>query len=338
MTHTENAPLESWLAQETPEPVLEPALPIVDPHHHLWDLRKMTGEPFTSFQQKVYLGEEISNDIAMSGHNIVQTVFAQCNAFYRTDGPEELRAVGETEFVHEIAALSRSGLYGNTQLCAGIFSAADLRLGDKVEPVLQAHMAASQYFRGVRTAFPRDLNDEFMAGYNMLAKHNLSFDHYSPDHQRLPVLAKLARMQPDVTIIVNHLGGKIDPGANNDAFDQWRQSIDTIAACSNVVLKVGGAQQRVGPWEPPFHANQRNNPIGSEALCALLYPWYTYAIGAFGPDRCMFESNFPVDKECVSYRTLWNTFKCIADKSGLSDSEKEDMFSGTAKRVYRLHD
>jgi predicted TIM-barrel fold metal-dependent hydrolase len=336
VTDPQDGALERWLARESPERVLEPDLPIVDPHHHLWDLRQFTTEPFVLFEQKVYLCEEITDDIQRSGHNVVQTVFAQCNAFYRADGPQAMQPVGETEFANGIAAMSRSGLYGPTQLCAGIFSAADLRAGKDVEPVLLAHMAASANFRGVRTAFPTDLNDQFMAGYAMLARHDLSFDSYSPDHQRLPALARLAAAQPDVTVIVNHLGGKVDPDAGSDEFTKWRKSIDQVAACSNVVMKVGGAQQRVGRWTPRIHMDQLAEPMGSEALCELLYPWYSYVIDVFGPDRCMFESNFPVDKECVSYRTLWNLFKRIAAKAGLSESEKAAMFSGTAARAYRL--
>jgi predicted TIM-barrel fold metal-dependent hydrolase len=336
MTHPENDPITQWLAREVPEPVLEPELPIIDPHHHLWDLRKATSQPFLSFAQKVYLCEEITNDIALSGHNVVQTVFAQCAAFYRADGPEAMKCVGETEFVHGIAAMSRSGLYGATRLCTGIFGAADLRAGKAVEPVLQAHLAASGYFRGIRSAFPRDLNVEFLEGCSALAKHRLSFDNYSPDCERLRTLAKLANAQPDMTIIVNHLGGKIDPASGPDEFTKWRECIDAVARCPNVVMKVGGAQQRVGPWEPPFHMHRRATPIDSTELCDMLYPWYSHAIAAFGPDRCMFESNFPVDKECVSYRTLWNAFKRIAAKAGLSETEKAQMFSGTAARVYRL--
>lgn len=332
----DNARIDTWLEQETAEPVVEPELPIIDPHHHLWDLRRMTAEPFLSFQQKIYLCEEFANDILQSGHNVVQTVFAQCNAFYRADGPDELKPVGETEFANGIAAMSRSGLYGPTQLCAGIFSAADLRTGKDVERVLLAHLNASPNFRGIRTAFPKDLNDQFMAGYALLAKYNLSFDNYSPDHQRLERLADLARARPDVPIIVNHLGGRVDPDAGSENFAQWRESINAIASCPNVVMKVGGAQQRVGPWEPGFHMNQLDRPLGSEALCELLYPWYSCVIEAFGPDRCMFESNFPVDRECVSYRTLWNLFKRIAAKAGLSETEKTDIFSGTAARTYRL--
>ena len=336
MTHPENEPLDRWLAQQTPETVLEAELPIIDPHHHLWDIRNASTEPHVSFQQKVYLCEEITNDIVNAGHNVVQTVFAQCGAFYRADGPNEMKCVGETEFVHGIAAMSRSGIYGATRLCTGIFGTADLRAGRTVEPVIQAHLAASPNFRGIRSAFPRDLNADFMAGYAVLGKYNLSFDNYSPDYERLPALAKLGAAYPDVPIIVNHLGGRIDPDASTDAVADWQKCIDAIAACPNAVMKVGGAQQRVGPWEPPFHKNRGHNPIGSEELCELLYAYYIYAIEAFGPDRCMFESNFPVDKECVSYRTLWNAFKRIAAKAGLSEAEKTQMFSGTAARIYRL--
>ena len=183
---TENTDIESWIAKETPEEVIEPELPIIDPHHHLWDLRARNG---MGFRQEVYLCEEISKDIANSGHNVVQTVFAQCGAFYRADGPEEFRVIGETEFVHGIAAMSRSGVYGDTRLCTGIFSAADLRLGDAVAGVLEAHINASEYFRGVRTAFPSDLNEQFLAGFAQLEKYNLSYDNWSPDFSRLPRLA-----------------------------------------------------------------------------------------------------------------------------------------------------
>ena len=333
-TSTENNAIETWQQQETPESILEPGLKIIDPHHHLWDLR--TIEPHTSFEQKVYLCEDFSNDITKAGHNIVQTVFAECGTFYRADGPDPMRCIGETEFVHGMAAMSRSGLYGPTRLCTGIFGTVDLQLGHAVEEVLQGHMDASTYFRGIRSAFPSDLNQEFLDGFAMLAKHELSFDNYSPDFERLPTLAKLASRFPSVTVIVNHLGGKIDPDADADTVASWQRAIDAIAACPNAVMKAGGVQKRVGPWEPPFHMRKRPTPISSEDLCQLLYSYYAYAIDQFGPERCMFESNFPVDKECVSYRTLWNAFKRIAAKAGLSEAEKADIFSGTAARAYRL--
>lgn len=332
--YPENKAIDDWLAQETPETVLEPDLPIIDPHHHLWDHRAI--DPGMGFEQKLYLCEELTNDIIQSGHNIRQTVFAQCGAFYRADGPEEMRSVGETEFVNGVAAMSRSGIYGDARLCTGIFSAADLRLGAAAEPVLQAHIAASPNFRGIRTAFPSDLNAQFLEGYALLAKHNLSFDNWSPNAARLPVLAQLANKHPEVTVIVNHFGGQIDANASADDHANWRANLDSVAKCANTVLKVGGVQMRVGAWEPAFHMHQQAAPSSSEELCEILYPFYEYAIQAFGPERCMFESNFPVDRECVSYRTLWNLFKRVAAKAGLSESEKTAMFSGTAARAYRL--
>jgi len=336
MTHPENKALDNWLAKQRPEVVLEPDRPIIDPHHHLWDLRRMSGEPLDSFQQKVYLIEEMTNDITQSGHNVVQTVFAQCMAFYRLSGDPTLRSVGETEFANGIAAMSASGLYGPSRLCTGIFSEVDLRNGQDAEPALQAHIAASANFRGIRGLFPSDLNDEYLAGYALLAKYDLSFDNYSPDVRRLSVLAELASRQPEVPVIVNHLGGKIDPEAPAERITQWQEGLKTIARAPNAFLKVGGAQQRVGPWEPSFHMNRSPTPMDSEALCETLYPFYEFAINTFGPERCMFESNFPVDKESVSYRSLWNLFKRIANKAGYSESEKQALFSGTAARAYRL--
>ena len=334
-SYPENVDIEQWIAKETPEPALEPNLPIIDPHHHLWDQRQFPKRP-ESFRQEVYLCEEISNDIGESGHNVVQTVFAQCGAFYRADGPEEMRCVGETDFVHGVAAMSRAGLYGDVRLCTGIFSTVDLRSGEAAEPVVEAQLAASENFRGIRSAFPSDLNDQFLAGFALLQKYNLSYDNWSPDFTRLPTLAELANKFPEVTIIVNHLGGQIDPNADEETVAEWRRCIDAVAACPNAVMKTGGAQMRVGPWEPAYHMHQADAPMGSEAFCEILYPFYSYVMEAFGPERCMFESNFPVDKECISYGTLWNLFKRIAAKAGLSDAEKTAMFSGTAARAYRL--
>ena len=333
MSIAENSDIENWIAKETPETTIEPELPIIDPHHHLWDLRKNNQ---MGFRQEVYLCEEISRDIQDSGHNVVQTVFAQCGAFYRADGPEEMKCIGETEFVNGIAAMSRSGLYGSTRLCTGIFSTADLRLGSGVEAVLEAHLQASFNFRGIRSAFPSDLNDTFLKGFSLLEKYDLSYDNWSPDFSRLPRLADLANKCPGVTVIVNHLGGRIDPEASEEEIAAWQKAIDSVAACSNTVMKLGGAQMRVGDWEPAYHMHIADSPWSSDRFLDTLFSRYQYAIEAFGPERCMFESNFPVDKDCISYGTLWNLFKKIANKLGLSESEKRAMFSGTAAKAYRL--
>ena len=333
MSIAENSDIENWIAKETPETTIEPELPIVDPHHHLWDLRKNNQ---MGFRQEVYLCEEISSDIQDSGHNVVQTVFAQCGAFYRADGPEEMKCIGETEFVNGIAAMSRSGLYGSTRLCTGIFSTADLRLGSGVEEVLEAHLQASSNFRGIRSAFPSDLNDTFLEGFSLLEKYDLSYDNWSPDFSRLPRLADLANKCPGVTVIVNHLGGRIDPEASKEEIAAWQKAIDSVAACSNTVMKLGGAQMRVGDWEPAYHMHIADSPWSSDRFLDTLFSRYQYAIEAFGPERCMFESNFPVDKDCISYGTLWNLFKKMANKLGLSESEKKAVFSGTAAKAYRL--
>ena len=333
MSIAENSDIENWIAKETPETTIEPELPIIDPHHHLWDLRKNNQ---MGFRQEVYLCEEISNDIQDSGHNVVQTVFAQCGAFYRADGPEEMKCIGETEFVNGIAAMSRSGLYGSTRLCTGIFSTADLRLGSRVEAVLEAHLQASSNFRGIRSAFPSDLNDTFLEGFSLLEKYDLSYDNWSPDFSRLPRLADLANKCSGVTVIVNHLGGRIDPEASEEEIAAWQKAIDSVAACSNTVMKLGGAQMRVGDWEPAYHMHIADSPWNSDRFLDTLFSRYQYAIEAFGPERCMFESNFPVDKDCISYGTLWNLFKKMANRLGLSDAEKKAVFSGTAAKAYRL--
>ncbi len=336
MTIAENNEIDTWLAREAPEEVLEPALPIIDPHHHLWDMRRARLAP-DSFRQRLYLCDEISRDITESGHNVVQTVFAQCGAFYRADGPAEMRCIGETEFVHGIAAMSRSGIYGETRLCTGIFSTADLRLGAAAEPILEAHLHASEYFRGIRSAFPSDLNQTFLEGFALLGKHDLSYDNWSPNYLRLPRLADLANKFPETTVIVNHLGGRIDPAATDSEIAEWRRCIDAVAACPNTVMKLGGAQMRIEDWEPPYHMQQTEQPRNSEFFCETLLPWYQYALEAFGPERCMFESNFPVDRECLSYRACWNLFKRISASMGLSEAEKTAVFSGTAAKAYRLN-
>ena len=333
MAIDQNKDIERWIEAEELESVLEPELPIIDPHHHLWDLRKLNE---LGFRQEVYLCEEISNDIAQSGHNIHKTVFAQCGAFYRADGPENMRCVGETDFANGIAAMSRSGLYGNTDLCAGIFSSADMRLGESVQAVLEAHLEASQNFRGIRTALPSELHSNFIDAFGVVEKLDLTYDNWSPDFLRLPTLANLARRFPGVTIVVNHLGGKIDARASDADKLSWRSTIETIAKCPNVVMKLGGAQMRVGEWEPHFHMNKIAIPQSSENFLNDLLPYYAHAIDCFGPERCMFESNFPVDKECISYRTLWNLFKKIANQLGLSDTEKSSVFYDCAKSTYKL--
>ncbi|HET6470409.1 MAG TPA: amidohydrolase family protein [Pseudomonadales bacterium] len=327
----------TWLAQVN-EPVLEPELPICDPHHHLWD-----------FPNSRYLLDELLLDTG-SGHNVVSTVFVECGSMYRADGPAPLKCVGETEFVNGIAAMSASGGYGAIRACKGIVGLADLNLGERVGAVLDAHMAVGDRFKGIRHAAGWDASDQvrkshtnptrgmlldktFRQGFRELGKRGLSFDAWLY-HPQIPELTDLARAFPDTTIILDHFGGPLGigpyEGKGAEVFALWKRSITELAKCPNVVAKLGGIAMPINGFG--FHKRER--PATSDELVAAGGDYYRHAIDCFGPERCMFESNFPVDKASCSYRTLWNAFKKIA--AGASNTEKAALFHDTAVRVYRL--
>ena len=329
---------QEWLDRRT-EPILEPELPIVDPHHHLWDRPGWR-----------YLLDELLADTS-SGHNVGATVYVQARAMYRATGPEEMRPVGETEFINGVAAMSASGIYGKTRHCAGIVGHADLTLGSRVEPVLAAHIrAGGDRFRGIRhiTAWDADasvrnpayspprglLGDKtFREGFAVLGRLGLSFDAWLY-HPQIGELADLARAFPATKIVLNHVGGPIGIGAyagkRNEVFSVWAASIKTLATCPNVCVKLGGLGMRMGGFG--FH--EQPEPPSSEALAAAWRPYVETCIAAFGASRCMFESNFPVDKGSYGYPVFWNACKLLA--KGASKTEKADLFAGTAARFYRL--
>jgi L-fuconolactonase len=331
-----------WLAL-TVEEALEPDLPICDPHHHLWDRQPARVAPR-------YLLDEILDD-AGAGHNVVSTVFIECGAMFRRDGPEALRPVGETEFVNGIAAMSASGLYGKTRVAAGIIGTADLRLGDAVGAVLDAQIAAGGgRFRGIRRAAAWDadpavpahrtnpgpklfLRDDFRAGFAQLARRRLTFEAWCY-HRQIPDVTALARAFPDTTIILNHFGGPLGigpyAGKAQEVFTEWRGLIGELATCPNVVAKLGGINMEMNG----FGWHERPRPPSSKELADATRHYYEHTIEKFGADRCMFESNFPVDKASCSYTVLWNSFKRLT--SGGSAVEKAKLFHDTAARVYRL--
>jgi predicted TIM-barrel fold metal-dependent hydrolase len=331
-------PNAEWLAQYR-EDALEPVLPIVDPHHHLWERADHR-----------YLLPDLLADTG-GGHNVVATVFVECAAMYRAAGPKEMSPVGETEFVNGVAAMSASGGYGATKVCAGIVGFADLSLGDRVAAVLEAHVnAGGSRFRGIRHAAGWDASDQirnshtnppqgllrdatFRAGFARLAPLGLSFDAWMY-HPQLDDLVDLARSFPGTSIILDHVGGPLGygpyAGKADETFQRWTQSIKALAACPNIVVKLGGLGMRIGVFD--FHT--RAAPVPSETLATAWKPWIDTVITAFGAARCMYESNFPVDKITCSYTVLWNAFKRLA--AGASAAEKAALFSGTASRVYRL--
>jgi len=329
---------QDWL-DRWQEEILEPGLPIVDPHHHLWDRPGWR-----------YLLDELLADLN-SGHNVVATVFLQCRAMHRADGPEELRPVGETEFVNGVAAMSASGIYGPARVCAGIVGHADLGLGARVQDVLEAHLrAGGGRFRGIRhiSAWDADasvmnpvnppppglLGDPaFREGFARLAPLDLSFDAWLY-HPQIHELTALARAFPTTRIVLNHVGGPVGigvyAGRREEVFDRWASAIRALAACPNVYVKLGGLGMRVGGFD--FH--DRPEPPTSEALAAAWRPYVQTCVEAFGAARSMFESNFPVDKGSYGYAAFWNGCKRLA--RGASPTEKAELFGRAAARFYRL--
>ncbi|MCI0904275.1 MAG: amidohydrolase family protein [Chloroflexi bacterium] len=329
-----------WLAL-TQEPTLEPDLPICDPHHHFWDLRPQS----TPYQR--YLLHELNGDI-YSGHNVRSTVFLEARSMYRSGGPAELRPVGEVEFVQGLAAASASGVYGPARAAAAIIGHADLKLAGNVAPVLEALQAASpNRFRGIRhnvTWNPDPdwdnretegilANADFREGARVLSRKGLVLD-LMQSFPQLPEIADFARAMPDLPVIVNHIGGVSRVGiyANKDdeIIPHWREGIAAVAACPNVTMKLGGmGMPRFG-----YGWHSRGVPIGSEELAEAMAPWMNHCIEQFGPDRCMFESNFPPDKVSFSYNVMYNAFKILS--KDYSDTERAAMFHDTAARVYGI--
>ena len=329
-----------WLAL-TQESTLEPEIPICDPHHHFWDLRPL------SIPYQRYLLHELIADID-SGHAVRSTVFVEARSMYRADGPEQMRPVGEVEFVQGLASASASGLYGSSRAASAIVGRADLKLGEGVAVVLEALQAASSNrFKGIRhnvTWSPDPAlenresegilaNNTFRAGAQVLARQGLSLDTMLSFPQ-LPELADFARTVPDLPIILNHIGGVSRVGiyANQDdeVIAAWRRGIAAVAECPNVTVKLGGlGMPRLG-----FGWHARTVPIGSEELAESMSPWISYCIEQFGPARCMFESNFPPDKVSYSYNVMYNAFKRLTQD--YSASERSAMFHDNAARVYRI--
>jgi len=327
---------QAWL-DRWHEDILAPELPIVDPHHHLWDR-----------DDSRYLLDELMADLT-SGHRIVATVFLQCRAMHRADGPEAFRPVGETEFVNGVAAMSASGAYGPTQVCAGIIGHADLLRGAQAQEVLEAHIVAGGgRFRGIRHSTATDASlpgaammppaglmaePDFRAGFARLAPLDLSFDAWLY-HPQIPELTALARAFPDTRIVLDHIGAPLGIGAyagQRDAvFAQWAVSIRELATCPQVFVKLGGLGMPING----FGFDTAPEPPSSEQLAAAWRPYFETCIEAFGADRCMFESNFPVDKVSYPYAAYWNACKRLTHDA--SDGEQTALFSGSAAAFYRI--
>lgn len=330
-----------WLEQHSEE-ILEPQRPIIDPHHHLW--RQI-------FNQD-YLLPQLWEDTG-SGHNIVKTVFMECRAFYLQSGPEHLMPVGETKQVAQIAAESNEDT-SRAQI-AGIVGHTDLTLAGEsqelLDQVLDAHIEAGQgLFRGIRHIAahdrrPEDLlipgsappylhgKESFRKGIRTLANRGLTYDSWHFHHQNLDFL-DLALAVPECTMVLDHFGTPLGVGiyasSKDEIFQEWKQEIAEIAKCENVYAKLGGLAMP----DNGFRWHKADRPPSSDQFVAEQKKYYLHTIECFGPERCMFESNFPVDRQSISYHVLYNGFKkLVAD---FSEDEKQALFYGTAEKVYSL--
>jgi predicted TIM-barrel fold metal-dependent hydrolase len=360
-TRTEAGASGDMAGGEAPEAIIEPELPIIDAHHHLWFLSKASldqmqamDSPFDHALASVYreharyLLDEFLAD-AGSGHNVRASVYVEADSMYRQGGAPGMRSVGEIEFANGVAAMAASGTFGSVRACAAIVgSGAELSLGDAAEGVLRASIqAGGGRYRGVRSrlAYDRDqrvlgtdvayerVDGKFVAGLKCLQRLGLLFEVWVLEPQ-LPQVLSLARAFPDTQIIVNHLGTPLGVGRYADTRDErfplWRDNIRSLAACSNVAMKLGGLGLPICGF-PSFMAQPR---FSSLRLATEWKPYVETAIDAFGTGRCMFASDFPVDSGTCSYRVLWNAFKLLA--AGASPAEKTALFSGTASRLYKI--
>jgi len=324
---------EKWL-NSTFEEVIEPEIPIVDSHHHFFDRDHL----FFNQLDGEYMLDELLEDI--DGNNVVKTVFVDAHTGYRKDGPEDMRPVGETELVQGITMEStQRGMPG---IAAGIVSWADLSLGDRVAPILEAHiMAGKGRFRGIRQMYvpigeqkvtPNNIivDTNLREAFVHIKKYNLVFDTVVNFNQ-MTELAEMVRVFSDTTFVLNHIGfppvTDINASEQAEVIDIWKNNLTLLTSCKNLFIKVGGFAKG-SAWQ------KRSAPAGSEELAKAATPWVNWLIEKFGTGRCMFESNFPVDRMAFSYNVVWNAYKRMT--RDFSHNERLALFHDTAVKAYRL--
>ena len=333
---------ESWLEQVSEE-IIDPDREIIDPHHHLW--RNRFGHD--------YLLPQLWKDTS-SGHNVVKTLFMECRAFYDKDAPAHLAPLGETKAITQIAEDSRAD--PNQATIAGIVGHADLTLAgtqpELLNEVLEQHIALGKgLFKGIRHAAahdkrPEDLlipgsappylhgKESFRKGIKMLAAKGLSYDTWHFHHQNLDFL-DLARAVPECTMVLDHFGTPLGVGiyssCKDEIFQEWKEEIAELAKCPNVYAKLGGLAMP----DNGFRWHLKDKPPTSDEFVAAQKKYFLHTIQCFGPERCMFESNFPVDRLSINYHVLFNAFKKLV--ANFSENEKHAMFYGTAETVYNVN-
>lgn len=334
-------PREDWLSLAKSEPAIEPDLPIIDTHMHLWH------HP-TGYR---YFIEDYARDIAESGHNIEASIYVECKSMYRASGSENFKSVGETEFAVGQAAIAASGKYTSSRIAAGIVGYADLMIGPELADVLDAHIsAANGRLRGIRMRAKWDpdpvvkgavsadapglyLEPEFHRGLREVASRGLLFEA-SIYHPQIADVAALARAVPEAQVVVIHSGSPVGhssySGKEKEVHDNWLRDMNELSACPNASIKLGGILMTLAAYD----FGKAEKPIASEELAELWRPYIEPCFELFGPERCMVSSNFPVDKAGFGFGTVWNMFKHIT--SGCTPSEKQTIYSGAARRIYRV--
>ncbi len=335
---------DAWLDQVR-EDIVDPERAIIDPHHHIWKKRF----------NRDYVLEQYWSD-TNSGHNIVKTLFMECRAFYDKDAAEHLQSVGETKYIAELAKQSKADT-DNQAFIAAIVAHTDLtRAGESEELLIEAIAQHQQNSDGLLRGFrhsaahdkrPEDLlivsaappylhgKESFRKGLRIIAEQGLSYDSWHYHHQNLDFL-DLARDVPECTMILDHFGTPLGVGiyrsCKDEIFQQWKEDISEIAKCENVYAKLGGLAMP----DNGFGWDKAERPPTSDEFIRHQQRYYMHTIECFGPERCMFESNFPVDRLSINYHVLWNAYKKMTQD--FSEAEKKALFYGTAEKVYSMQD
>ena len=253
------------------------------------------------------------------------------------------------KFAQGQAAIAASGKYTHARIAAGIIGNADLTLGDRLPETLDALSdAANGRLRGVRGRAKWDadpvvkgavsadapglyLDPEFQNGVRELGRRGLLFEA-SIYHPQISDVTALARAVPGAQIVMIHSGSPVGHssyrGREAETHANWLRDMADFAALPNTAIKMGGLLMTLAA----FDFGRAERPPTSAKLARLWRPYVEPCFEMFGPDRCMVSSNFPVDKAGVTFGTVWNMFKRIT--GGCSKSEKEAIFSGTARRIY----
>lgn len=321
------------------ETILDPEMPIVDAHVHLVHRPDLN-----------YMLDDLIADLS-AGHRIAATVYIENGSMYRTTGPELLRSLGEIEYANGLGAMGASGVFGPTRFCAAIVGYAPVDKGDSVAELLDRALAVapdrlravrqmaffhpSEIFQSLPLGFPEGIlsSASFLEGYRHVGSRGLSYEA-CVFHNQLGEVRDLADAFPETQLVVGHMGMAfglgLDRNQRHEVFLDWRKSMQQIAERPNTLCKIGGLGLLFWGFGFEGHAGS----VSSGQLAEVWQPYVEAVIEAFGPERCMMESNFPEDGPSCGYVPSWNALKLCT--RGYSAEERAAMFHNNAARFYRI--